>query len=187
MHVAWAAVDSDAAADAADEAVRLLLDAGCGVTGDDLSRLLAVTGAVARLCSHGQWLPAAGSSSSEKPSPWCGMVSTTIKLARRVTRRLRRSLQAAPSSRRQRPDELTGGTRRRAGGAAAVGEAGLMPLLAELLQLVGGATGALHSAAAAVCVSVPAAAPRAVSPAELHLGASCCPQTQRHLAWHTTL
>ena len=160
---------------AADEALRLLLDAGYGdgaIAGDaGVSVLIAAAGCVALVCnySHGK----VAVSSSCTLAPWCGVVSSAIKLARRVTRRLRRALQAAAPRRPQLRHQVTGGATQDARGAAVDDE---QSMLEELLGLAAGAAGALIASSGSFFTQAPgpALSSFAVSPAELHLGAPRC-------------
>ena len=162
------AMDMDAAAGVADEAMRLLLDAGYGDGRGGLATLLTVAGGSgAHRCSFQRLQQATGTSSSEKPSPWCGGVATAIKLAAQVTRRLRRSCLQAAVSGQQRPDQPTRGSARQAGGAAAA--AVDTTALLGLLHLGAAAVGSLHSSSDALVAPIRADASRAVSPTQHNL------------------
>ena len=133
-----ARMHADGAAVAADEALRLLLGAGYSGDSDGMRAMLVAAGRVAIVCGDGH-ATASAASSSYAPAPWCGVVSTAIKLARRVTCRLCRTL--------QRPHELPGGATGVARSAAVDEQS---DMLAELLGLAAGAAGALCSSADAL-------------------------------------
>ena len=170
-----AGMHADGTAEAADEALRLLLDAGYSDDSAGMGAMLGAAGHVAFVCSNGH-NAAATASSSCTPAPWRGLVSTAIKLARRATHRLCRSLRAAApvapaSSRQQRHlhEPPGGGATREARGAAAEDKQSNM-LIAELLGLATGAASILGMSSGASFIQAPqfALASVAVSPAGLH-------------------
>ena len=178
--VLQARMHADGASAAADEALRLLLDAGYRDGNALLGGMRAMLAAAAQVAvvsvsgnDRGHAAAAASSSCGTPGAAWCGVVSTAIKLARRVTRRLRRPLQAAaPASRQQRylHEPPGGGATREARVGAAVDEQSSM-LLAQLLGLAASAATTLSTSAGAFFIQARCLASH-VSPARLHLGAS---------------
>ena len=184
-----ARMHADGASAAADEALRLLLEAGYGGDSAGMRAVLGAATEVALMCTNGHTAATAAfaASSSCTPAPWCGVVSTAIKVVRRATRRLRSSLQAAaPASRRQRrlPAAPGVGATWEARGAAVDARQSNMPLLAELLGLAASAAGALGVSSRAFIQALQLARiSHAVSPAELHCGVPSLCLTRCAVQW----